>query len=164
MESWVNTSLPFPSLPLVFLPKETLSIGSNRKRGFHKIRGVVKMIGWKDHSMQFLTFSLSMSTTRGLPYWLREVENITFRSDNPPFKVFLSQIKNEKPTQAYIHPSLKLMCANLSPFAALHGKLRENDHPKDEGREVVRLTRWPYNPVTGIDLIPEFVRRTCGQN
>lgn len=27
---------------------------------------------------------------RGLPFWLREVKNMTFRTDNEPFKVFIS--------------------------------------------------------------------------
>jgi hypothetical protein len=35
----------------------------------------------------FSPFTLNTSYTRGLPYWLREVPGIIFRSDNEPYKV-----------------------------------------------------------------------------
>lgn len=29
---------------------------------------------------------------RGLPFWLREIQNVTFRTDNEPFKVLISPV------------------------------------------------------------------------
>lgn len=29
---------------------------------------------------------------RGLPFWLREIQNVTFRTDNEPFKVVISPV------------------------------------------------------------------------
>ncbi|KAF9594177.1 hypothetical protein IFM89_028834 [Coptis chinensis] len=41
-------------------------------------------LSWDDI---YALFSLILVVERGFPYWLREVSNITFRTDNPPFKL-----------------------------------------------------------------------------
>lgn len=110
---------------------------------------------------------------RGLPYWLREVPNITFRTDNEPFKVYnttyfllslpiFEQIllsKNLVSWMIYIkkisfyhlpilnYDSEICMCYLLPvPYEEICNK----DCKTDEEREALCITRRSYNLITGL--------------
>lgn len=88
-------------------------------------------------------FVILILNLRGLPYWLREVPGITFRSDNEPFKVKVFYFYDSRP------------CGNLIvrlkffPFSAPHEKLCYDDHRNDEKGEVICFTRRPHHLSAG---------------
>ncbi|KAF8033180.1 hypothetical protein BT93_D1935 [Corymbia citriodora subsp. variegata] len=83
----------------------------------------------------------------GLPYWLREVQNITFRSDNPPFKYY---------TKKYVKKIVKMM-KDEKLFASQGGPIIlsqiENEYNsiqlayRDAG---TRYVQWAGNMAVGL--------------
>lgn len=78
----------------------------------------------------------------GLPYWLREVQNISFRNDNAAFKVnylIRAEFWNSRVSYCF-----------LLGFSALHGKIRKEDYRYGEGSAVVCRPRWTHRSSTGL--------------
>ncbi|KAK4754793.1 hypothetical protein SAY87_008550 [Trapa incisa] len=61
--------------------------------GNYDLARFIKMIGENDMyvTLRIGPFIQAEWNHGGLPYWLREVANITFRSDNPPFKHYMEK-------------------------------------------------------------------------
>ena len=66
---------------------------------------------------------------RGLPYWLREVPNIIFRTDNEPFKVLSSAFfMTFNFLYHFTFKNINVIAFRLKCviFAVPHGKIRVN--------------------------------------
>jgi len=96
----------------------------------------------------YLSYTLfSMWSLRGLPYWLREIPDIIFRSDNAPFKVIASPTLYKKKFCEIIKHSI---WQEVSKFAASYGEIRYNDHQQVERREIVCITRRSHHLGSGL--------------
>ncbi|KAK4754611.1 hypothetical protein SAY87_002715 [Trapa incisa] len=62
-------------------------------QGNNDLVSFIKMIGENDMyvTLRVGPFIQAEWNHGGLPYWLREVQNITFRSDNPPYKHYMEK-------------------------------------------------------------------------
>lgn len=82
----------------------TLRVGPFIEAEWNYGYGLVLHFFWLYYNSLFEELSMPYlwsNLCSGFPYWLREVSNITFRSDNPPFKVMIHTLQS--PSYATLH-------------------------------------------------------------